>query len=116
MLFRYILNNGNQVKPDMWRKFVLGIFGPGSYDQIMKYYDCPCDDKNDPKCECWEVADKLLTDFTWYCNQRKFLNSYKKSKRPIYSWLLSQPEPKTGKAIHGIGQFFFFGNRFELGF
>ena len=76
----------------MWRKFVEAIFGPDSYQEVIKHYDCPCDDKFDPACECWEVADQLLTDFTWYCNQRRFLEPYKKSKRPIYSLLLAEVE------------------------
>ena len=161
MMFRNVLNKGNQVKPNMWRKFVGAIFGD-SYSDVIRFYDCPCDDKNDPDkefkidvkifrwiftvhyiklfstlrkaCECWDSADKLLTDFTWYCNQRYFLRKYKKSKRPIYSWLLSQTEfgvieessftknrsqlislkHETNKAIHGIGQFFFFNNRYNL--
>ena len=94
----------------------------------MKYYDCPCSgnfrkfifsqcvgnfeniiDPNNPKCECWDAADQLLTDYTWYCNQRKFLTYGKYSKgrkNPIYATLLSQPEPETltGKSIHGIGR------------
>ena len=50
-------------------------------------------DPNNPKCECWDVADQLLTDYTWYCNQRKFLTDGKYSKRrkhPLYATLIAR--------------------------
>ena len=70
MIFRNLAGNVNQVSPPVWRRFVKTLFGTEAYLKIMKYYDCPCDDKNDPKCECFDVAEQFLTDYTWYCNQR----------------------------------------------
>ena len=73
MMFRNVLNRGNQVKPNMWRKFVGAIFGD-SYSEagigsetknvrcfanlcfkVMRFYDCPCDDKNDPDTKFQKV-------------------------------------------------------------
>ena len=32
----------------------------------------------------------------------------------IKHWILNSQKHETNKAIHGIGQFFFFGNRYNL--
>ena len=49
MIFRQFPGKVNRVRPSVWHKFIQKLFGPEAAKQIMKYYDCPCNENRNPK-------------------------------------------------------------------